>query len=453
MNSTLLVHPLKTADSVCKAGDAGIMNAADTMKQLLRGAVLDTALLCRKGKQFSRTQKLSAETLLWLLVSMEGGSLAKELYSMRVDATPAAFSQRRAQLMPDACREVFQRFNAVCNDPETYRGYRVLAVDGTSVNMPRNPNAPSFVCNNGAPEGYNQMHLNPLYDVCNKTYYDAVIQPEPQKDEIGALVELLKRNEFQEKTLIIADRGYESYNLLAHLIEKPNTDFLIRVKQNHSAMREIARLPMIQMDGHIAFTITTTQTKEDKQNRYIFLQVPQKSKAGAKTRRGRWDFPSPYPMRLRVVRFLLDNGQFETLVTSLPDAFQIEDIKELYHMRWGIETSFRDLKYTVGLVNLHGKRDAFVEQEIYSALTAFNFASRVCRAVVIRQPKKGLYAYRVNFKMAVTLCRKFLKGRDTDGEKLLAEIARYTIPIREGRSDQRKLYAKGFVGFTYRVAA
>ena len=122
-------------------------------------------------------------------------------------------------------------------------------------------------------------------------------------------------------------------------------------------------------------------------------------------------------------------------------------------MRWGIETSFRDLKYTVGLVNLHGKRDAFVEQEIYAALTAFNFASRVCRAVVIRQPKKGLYAYRVNFKMAVTLCREFLKGRDTDGEKLLAEIARYTIPIREGRSDQRKLYAKGFVGFTYRVAA
>lgn len=171
MDNTLLVHPLKTADAVCKAGNAGITNIADAMKQLLRGAVSDTASLCRKGKQFSRTQKLSPETLLWLLVSMEGGSLAKELHSMRVDATSAAFSQRRAQLMPDACREVFRRFNAACNDPETYRGYRVLAVDGTSVNMPRNPNAPSFVCNNGAPEGYNQMHLNPLYDVCNKTYY------------------------------------------------------------------------------------------------------------------------------------------------------------------------------------------------------------------------------------------------------------------------------------------
>ena len=58
---------------------------------------------------------------------------------------------------------------------ETYRGYCVLVVDGTSGNMPRNPNAPSFVCNNGVLEGYNQMHIHSLYDVCNKTYYDAAI--------------------------------------------------------------------------------------------------------------------------------------------------------------------------------------------------------------------------------------------------------------------------------------
>ena len=73
---------------------------------------------------------------------------------------------------------------------------------------------------------------------------------------------------------------------MAHLLEKPNTDFLIRIKQNHSAMREVARLPMFELDCEIGFTITTTQTKEDKEKRYIFLQVPKKSKPGAKTRRG-----------------------------------------------------------------------------------------------------------------------------------------------------------------------
>ena len=39
----------------------------------------------------------------------------------------------------------------------------------------------------------------------------------------------------------------------------------------------------------------------------------------------------------------------------------------------------------------------------YAALTAFNFTSRIVKEVVVRQPKDGLYAYTVNFKMAVTL--------------------------------------------------
>ena len=249
---------------------------------------------------------------------------------------------------------------------------------GTAVNLPRNPKSPSFVQNDGIPNGVNQLHVTPLYDILSRTFADVIIQPEPKKDEIGALVEMLKRNTFAQKTLIIADRGFESYNLIGHCLEKPNTDFLIRVKQSRSAMREVAKLPLCELDCTIGFTITTTQTNADKTGGYIYLQVPKKSKVGSKTRRGRWDFPSPYPMKLRVCRFLLDNGEFETVATSLPRSFSLDDIRELYHLRWGIETSFRDLKYTLGLVNLHGKSDAFAGQEIYASLTAFNFASRVC---------------------------------------------------------------------------
>ena len=324
---------------------------------------------------------------------------------------------------------------------------------GTAVNLPRNPKSPSFVQNDGIPNGVNQLHVTPLYDILNRTFADVIIQPEPKKDEIGALVTMLQRNDFEEKTLIIADRGFESYNLIGHCLEKPNTDFLIRVKQSRSAMREVAKLPLCELDCDIGFTITTTQTNEDKQNGYIHLQVPKKSKANSKTRRGRWDFPSPYPMRFRICRFMLDNGEFETVATSLPRSFSLDDIRELYHLRWGIETSFRDLKYTLGLVNLHGKSDAFAEQEIYASLTVFNFASRVCNEVVVRQPKNGVYAYKVNFKMAVMLCKEFLRTPNADGETLLKEIARHTVPIRPDRQDERNLKVKGFAGFVYRVAA
>lgn len=45
---------------------------------------------------------------------------------------------------------------------------------------------------------------------------------------------------------------------MTHLLEKPNVDFLIRIKQNHSTMRKVVRLPMFELDCDIAFTITTT---------------------------------------------------------------------------------------------------------------------------------------------------------------------------------------------------
>ena len=51
------------------------------------------------------------------------------------------------------------------------------------------------------------------------------------------------------------------------------------------------------------------------------------------------------------------------MATSLPPSFTLADIKELHHLRWGIETSFRDLKYTLGLVDLHGRSDAFAEAD------------------------------------------------------------------------------------------
>lgn len=416
-------------------------------------AAVSKAAQFSDGKDFSRKSVLTAETVIRLLIGAEGGSLAKILHDAGIQATASALSQRRAQIPPEVFHTVFTNFNSACASNEFFCGYRLLAVDGTAVNLPRNPKSPSFVQNDGIPKGVNQLHVTPLYDILNRAFADVIIQPEPKKDEIGALVEMLKRNTFAQKTLIIADRGFESYNLIAHCLEKTNTDFLIRVKQSCSAMREVAKLPLCELDCNISFTITTTQTNADKTGGYIYLQVPKKSRAGSKTRRGRWDFPSPYPMKLRVCRFLLDNGEFETVATSLSPSFTLADIRELYHLRWGIETSFRDLKYTLGLVNLHGKSDAFAEQEIYASLTAFNFASRVCNEVVVRQPKNGVYAYKVNFKMAVMLCKEFLRAPNADDETLLKEIARYTIPIRPNRQDERNLKVKGFAGFVYRVAA
>jgi len=87
----------------------------------------------------------------------------------------------------------------------------------------------------------------------------------------GSLAFFLKWYNFTKKTLIVADRGYESYNVFAHFLEHPNMDFLIRVKQDKSAMRKIGKLPMTELDTEVSFTITTTQTKVDKP---MFINTP-----------------------------------------------------------------------------------------------------------------------------------------------------------------------------------
>ena len=64
-----------------------------------------------------------------------------------------------------------------------------------------------------------------------------------------------------------------------------------------------------------------------------------------------------------------------------------------------------------------------------------------------------MYEYKVNMKMAIYLCKKFYRTENADAKQLMQDIAKYTEPIRQGRSDERNIKAKSFVGFVYRVSA
>ena len=57
-----------------------------------------------------------------------------------------------------------------------------------------------------------------------------------------------------------------------------------------------------------------------------------------------------YDLNVRFVRFQISDDTYETVITNLSaDEFSPTEIKHLYSLRWGIETSFRELKYTIGL--------------------------------------------------------------------------------------------------------
>ena len=81
-----------------------------------------------------------------------------------------------------------------------------------------------------------------------------------------------------------------------------------------------------------------------------------------------------YDLRFRVVRFRISGGCYETVYTNLDsETFPIGKIKELYRLRWGIETSFRELKYAIGLSCLHGKKTDFLLQEVFARLILYTY--------------------------------------------------------------------------------
>ena len=158
-----------------------------------------------------------------------------------------------------------------------------------------------------------------------------------------------------------------------------------------------------------------------------------------------------YNLSFRVVRFPISETSFETVLTNLDaSSFPPAKLKELYAMRWGIETSFRELKHTVGLQHFHAKKVEYVHQEIFARLTMYNFYELITQSVVIQQNGRK-YVYKVNFSAAVHICRQFFLG-DIPPPLVEAFLAKLISPIRPGRSMPRKLKPKQALSFLYRVS-
>ena len=148
---------------------------------------------------------------------------------------------------------------------------------------------------------------------------------------------------------------------------------------------------------------------------------------------------------------MLKNGKWETIVTSLPRGkFPPSLIKKLYGMRWGIETSFRELKYDIGMVHLHAKKDDSVLQEIYAAFIMYNYCMAITMQVKIQQNPDNKHKYKTDIAMAVFICMDYFRG--TGKAPPETQIVRYRQPVRPGRSDERKIIPKGAVFFLYRAA-
>lgn len=159
----------------------------------------------------------------------------------------------------------------------------------------------------------------------------------------------------------------------------------------------------------------------------------------------------PYFLPFRIVRFKLTDNTVETVLTNLDmEDFPPAELKKLYSKRWGIEPSFRKLKYTIGLLHFHAKKVEYIYQEIFARMIMYNFTEMIISHVILEN-KSRKHAYQANFSTAAHICRQYFRG-NVPPPTVETLIARLILPIRPGRSVPRNLLPKKATSFYYRVA-
>ena len=389
-------------------------------------------LYSNQTNQFSRKRKISFTDAVLSTISMQRSSSKAEIlkcYDFLPDApSHSALIQQRSKLKPQAFEELFYHFTDALSPDSTLKGYRLFAVDGTDIYIPRDPkDTDTYRITDKYGKGFNMLHLNAAFDLKASLYTDIIIQPVNHINEYLALCDMIDHFSMShpmEKALFIADRGFASFNVFAHAAEN-NAFFLIRAREKGPK----SMLSKTDLPPEVFKTVASM----------IFDYLEPKSQ-------------KIYYICFRIIRILLPDGSSEYLYTNLPkEDFSLSEIRDLYNLRWGIETAFRDIKYAAGMLFFHSRKKQLVLQEIYAKLILYNFSEAITSGIAIRK-KSSRFAYRINFTRALSLCAEYLRRCRRGKPRLELDklLSKDLIPERPGRSSPRFIRARTAASFQYR---
>ena len=409
-----------------------------------------SAFVVDPKRDFIRKSELSFSKTMRFILGMGSQTLGSELMEFygldKQSVSVSAIVQRRAKILPSAFQYLFCEFNNAFSQTSFFHGYRLYAVDGSDIHIPTIPDDHSTHYNSNADsKGYNLMHLNALYDLMNRRYIDAVLQDSRCENENKALISMLEN--IHHDSIVIADRNYDSYNNIAHL-EAKGIKYVIRIKSTTGIIKKFNLPNDKESDFSADILLTRRQTNEVKSNPEIYRYLAPSST---------FDFlpkgsKDTYSLKFRIIRIKISDNNYETIVTNLwENEFSAEDIKMIYKMRWGIETSFRELKYHVGLIAFHSKKKDCVIQEIFASLIMYNFSMLITENLSADDDKQNTYRYKTNYAAAIYACVKFYRSDHANPSVLEELIIRSKCPVRTDRVAKRKPRYHSAVSFIYRL--
>ena len=236
------------------------------------------------------------------------------------------------------------------------------------------------------------------------------------------------------KNIYIGDRGYCSYNNMAHVVEQGQY-FLFRTKDIHSkGLVGNFNFPDAEsFDIDVSVILVRSHSKKVLADIHTegYIRFVDQAAAFDYIEYGSYD---TYELSFRILRFPISTSTYECIVTNLPrDEFPVERIKTLYNTRWSIESSFRKLKYTIGLSNFHAYKPEYVKQEIWARLLAYNITETMINYTLLEKHRTK-HEYKVNFTMAAHICRAFLRlTTEKDQYDVMSLLKKELIPIRNER--------------------
>ena len=384
----------------------------------------------QSAKDFTRERCLPFVVVIVFLLNLVKRALQDELdefFNLEVGAvvaaqvvTKSAFCQARLKLKADAFVELHQVQVAYFYAqwaPPTWHGFRLLAVDGSTLQLPASP----AIAAQFGQEGMRPLaRVSQMFDVLSQVTVDAQIGVTTLGEREYAARHLAQ---IGPGDLVLLDRGYPAFWLFS----------LIRA--HYAAF--CARMPTGVWSVVDAFLAT------GRPEQIVTLTPGAAARADCQTHQ----VPSD-PLQVRLVRITLDSGEVEVLCTSLVDMvrYPYAVFKDLYHHRWPVEEDYKVLKLRVEVENWSGKSPLSIEQDFHAKVFTTNLTAILAlpaQAVVAQQSQAKQYTYQVNFahllsKMKDTVVRLLRRTHIADILTSLWRIMLRTIePIRPGRKYPR----------------
>lgn len=311
---------------------------------------------------FTRLRKLSFSTIFILLLkkSVKSIQLILNEYFLEQEIsdtiTASAFTQARHKLKHTAFIALNEGIvDSYYNDNKnikTFFGFRCVGIDRSNIILPnikdiRDEFGFSKIKNqaNNDLGSYNHASCVCCYDVLNNIVIKTCLE-HCKNYEVDSAIKMI--DIFDQNDLLILDRGYASYKMLATLIDK-GKNYIIRLPKS-------------------SFKAITSMFKNlGPWNKIVTLQIPKELVSANKV------LKLPETIKVRFIRVFLSTGETKILATSINNEnITRDDFKKLYWLRWGVETFFGKIKGRLALENFTGKTIESIKQDFWSTILISN---------------------------------------------------------------------------------